>query len=286
MCPSAYNYLRFAYSVETPLFHQGATIKSQTGTQQGCPLGPLGFALGIHGVVTALASHRLLLNTWYLDDGILVGDGPAVGAAFACLGEAFKRVGPTVNSAKCRLWGPGALAASMNGCSSVPPTPWVAGSGVTVLGIPVDFPGCTSVLQEAWRKGCEDLRECTSVVTQHLDPQCAHHVLRYCLDGCKLNHLLRGADPYQVSPLVAEATDVIASAFSDIIGCGLDAARRLQVGSPFHSGGCGLKLPAMQRPAARIAALLTFAMDGQALLGLPDYASTIPPPPLCGSTAR
>ena len=35
MCPSAFNYLRFAYAAETPLFHQGSIIRSQTGTQQG-----------------------------------------------------------------------------------------------------------------------------------------------------------------------------------------------------------------------------------------------------------
>ena len=45
--PSAYNYLRLAYGASAPLYVGGTTIPSLKGIHQVCPLGPLGFALGI-----------------------------------------------------------------------------------------------------------------------------------------------------------------------------------------------------------------------------------------------
>jgi hypothetical protein len=45
LAPAAYNFLAFAYSRTAPLFTGGQMLTSETGTHQGCPLGPLGFAL-------------------------------------------------------------------------------------------------------------------------------------------------------------------------------------------------------------------------------------------------
>ena len=65
--PSVLNYLRFAYRTPAPLFTSGGVIMSSRGTHQGCPLGPLGFALGIHPIVTALQKEAgLIWSSWKL----------------------------------------------------------------------------------------------------------------------------------------------------------------------------------------------------------------------------
>ena len=59
-----------------PIPHLGKeTILSFSGVQQGDPLGPLGFALTLHFLVERIQAEgtSLELNTWFLDDGTLIG---------------------------------------------------------------------------------------------------------------------------------------------------------------------------------------------------------------------
>ena len=239
-------------------------------------MGPLGFALGIQEVIERIPQPGVLLNTWYLDDGTIIGDGGAVGAAFTFLRTELGRRGLAINAAKCRLWGPGAPIAQASGCGDTPIVEWAPGGGLTVLGTPVDFPGSCAMLRQSWENAIESLQTATTVVTSQMDPQCAHHILRYCLDGCKVNHLLRASNAYDVLPLVHQASEAIFVAMEDIIGCGLDAARRVQCGMPISAGGCGLAIPDQCMAAARISALISFEREGPSLLHLPDEAWHLP----------
>ena len=64
------------------LWHPLGQISSESGVQQGDPLGPLLFALVLHMLVASLEADDecfdLLLQAWYLDGGALAGSHPAV----------------------------------------------------------------------------------------------------------------------------------------------------------------------------------------------------------------
>ena len=60
-----------AYSAPSVLLWDGVQLSSAEGIQQGDPLGPMLFCLGIHDLVSSLSSE---FNVFYLDDGTIGGD--------------------------------------------------------------------------------------------------------------------------------------------------------------------------------------------------------------------
>ena len=113
--------------------------------------------------------------------------------------------------------GPRINSRSASRCCEVPTVNWTPGSGLTVLGTPIDYPGSTALLGDAWETACDSITEATALVTKELDPQSAHQVLRHCLDGCKVTHLPRSTDSYQVTDNVSRISDSIWEAMEDIV---------------------------------------------------------------------
>ena len=69
--PSLYKMAWQAYSKESNLYFNGTdVIGSKEGIQQGDPLGPFYFALGILSLMKSMKSE---VNIWYLDDASLCG---------------------------------------------------------------------------------------------------------------------------------------------------------------------------------------------------------------------
>ena len=59
----------------------------------------VGFSLGIHSVIEHLqTTPGLLWQTWYLDDGIIVGDALAVTTAFHQLSAELAQQGLMINA--------------------------------------------------------------------------------------------------------------------------------------------------------------------------------------------
>ena len=124
-------------------------------------MGPLGFALGLEEALEAAgpAGHAELgWESWYLDDGTLVGSPDGLATVFQALKPALAGVGLTLNVCKCQPWGPGVHAEGEPppvlpyGLAGIPVVPFGPGSGITVLGVPVDANGGRVSLRAAWDK--------------------------------------------------------------------------------------------------------------------------------------
>jgi len=74
ICPKLYPMLQQAYRCPSYLYYMQDVIMSKRGVQQGDPLGPLLFCIGIMKLTHSLSSK---LNSWYLDDGTL-GDNVSI----------------------------------------------------------------------------------------------------------------------------------------------------------------------------------------------------------------
>ena len=100
--PSIYKMIWQSYSSQSYLyFGDKDLLYSMEGVQQGDPLGPLLFSLGIRQLMKSCKSE---VNLWYLDDGTVCGDPKTVQEDLQRILEASNPLGLSVNSEKCEIF--------------------------------------------------------------------------------------------------------------------------------------------------------------------------------------
>ena len=136
--PELLPWVGWCYGSHPTLWHPLGQLSSETGVQQGDPLGPLLFSLVLHKLVLSIAQEKdclsLLSNRWYLDDGVLSGHSQAVTRAVTLIQEMGPSLGLFINVSKCELLGHGDL-------SSFPPEMKVSRvPNLEILGAPIGDP--------------------------------------------------------------------------------------------------------------------------------------------------
>ena len=99
--PKIYNYVYQNYGQHSSLLFGDGIIESSEGVQQGDPLGPFLFSLGIMDIVKSMHSE---LNIWYLDDGTIAGDAEVVLKCYEEIMKAKNTHGLEINPTKCELF--------------------------------------------------------------------------------------------------------------------------------------------------------------------------------------
>jgi len=95
------------YGSPARLYFNGQFLLSHTGVQQGDPLGPLLFSLGLHSILSRLRnSIPLPFMAWYLDDGTLIGPTKDVSLAIKFLLQESSLSGLSLNISKTELFWP------------------------------------------------------------------------------------------------------------------------------------------------------------------------------------
>ena len=283
LAPSMYPWLKTLYGQPAMLFCQGSVLLSRTGVHQGCPLGPAAFSVGIQRAAQVLERFSLTWGVFYLDDGLMVGPMERIQQAFLALREAFSAIDLGVNLKKCALWGPESAAVSQlpsdHPLRDIPVTPYIAGSGIKLLGIPVGRPGETAFQDDQLAQRVTALATSCDALGALPDPQLQHCLLRQCLDACKLQFTLRTTSTAssQAAKLLAKADDAIVGVVEEMVGGGLGAQSRQQVSLPFAVGGCGVRLPSNVRGPARLAGMAAYLQVGKRQVGVPDLAIGIVP---------
>ena len=130
-------------------------------------------------------SVDLLYQAWYLDEGVLAGDRPAVLRAMHIIEEMGPALGLHINFAKCELF-------SSKGNTFFPPAvTFSILPNMDILGAPVgDYLHCSKFIAD---KCAESKKLLTSLVD--VDLQVAFTLLRMCGGFCKMLHLTTVTPP-------------------------------------------------------------------------------------------
>ena len=305
--PSAYNWLRFCYGGDSPLLCQGRLLcMSHVGVHQGDACEPLGFALGLDIGLDQCQPRDLEWESWYLDDGHIVGKASEVLARVQDLERVLQPLGLTLNLAKCRLWGPGIQTvhqampqypselAEDHPSRRVPVVPFGGPCGITTLGVPIDapkgFPGRDPAVapecQQQWGKAVAQTVLLLERLRAYPEGQVRHALLRFCLDACRVVHLLRSTEYEEAASHPAMLRARLQEALQDLLGVGISEGIWEQACLPIRLGGLGISDPHVVQPAARVAALLNLRMHGTEAVGVPAEVLRTSSPDMQGTLVK
>ena len=234
--PQLYPFVAKCYVNAIPLVvsinGKYTSIQSEEGVQQGDPLGPFLFSLGLHSVVTKISErHPKVLIPCFLDDSTIIGSKQEVVSAYLDMKDGLATIGLDLREDKCEAYCPSGIS----GWDL--PIP-VRDEGMDILGTPV---GTDSFV----RAKCLDIvkREGDFLVKLPLldDVQSALLLLRYSAVP-KITHLLRTVPPSLMSEAAELHDSMIIKAFENIVGCGtLNGLECMQLGLDIQQGGFGLR---------------------------------------------
>lgn len=237
--PEVYSYVYSAYANPSTLFWESETISSAYGVQQGDPIGPFLFCLGIHGTVVDLKSE---INTWYLDDGCLCGDPDVVLEDFKFLAQECSKFGLEINPSKCEI-------AVLSKCPD-----YVKETGAKFRSFASDIrlvdPTQLDLLGAALHPdGVENKLgkklEIFQRMCANLDRVHAHdalYLLHHCFALPRLVYILRSSPCYR-SPQLAEFEKALRTAMENILNCQLPNLKWSWVTLPVAQGGLGIRRP-------------------------------------------
>ena len=236
--PGLYRHLWQAYSEPSCLLFGESIIPSSAGLQQGDPLGPLVFSLGVDEVSRSISSE---LNIWFLDDATIGGPAETVLADLENIIPKLREIGLTVNDAKCEL-----LLLNhpedqqdriIEQFRTVLPHVQVPElESWTLLGAPLSEAAIGPALnmkEAALRRMVEKLRV--------LDPHQALVLLKNCFSIPKLLYILRTSPTFKNIPDLETIDNTIKSAVSSITNIDFTEENWTQLTLPTGSGGLGLR---------------------------------------------
>lgn len=268
--PELEAWFRFSYGRAAVLYCDGVVLPfgSAEGVQQGDPLGPFLFALGLLDMCATL-KRRLAhstLSVWYLDDGTIVGPADEIALAWGIILEETQKVGVKVNIVKCEIWG----SASTPCLAQIPRCP---ASGFDLLGSPIGTPAfCNAYIC----KRVEKVRKAMEKLDVVDDPQIERLLLRHCLGFPRFAFAIRSAPPSHSQAAVKMFDESIQQVCDVRFGLSLTDAQRIQWHLPEGFGGLGITRAADVVEAAYLGNAISSLSLVSQLLGSSLPISAVP----------
>ena len=235
--PDYLPYVSSTYLKPSTLFCGDDTIPSNSGVQQGDPLGPMLFCLVVDKLAKSLESP---LNLWYLDDATLGGSPESVLEDFTTVMEKADELGLELNASKCELLVFGGPEDSRKQASALfrataPEVRVVKPEDLELLGAPMFSEAVTSALRKKIGQA--------QVLSGRLGLLPAHQalfILKNCLSLPKLCYILRSSECWKYKDVLDEFDEVTRRALESITNVPMSPDVFEQSSLPTSLGGLGI----------------------------------------------
>jgi hypothetical protein len=263
--PLLARYLFVAYGGSTHLVFEEELLASLEGAQQGDPLGPLFFSLGLADLwreIKPLLASPLKFAAWLLDDGVFCGTAEALTSLVDLLVALGPAYGVHPNLKKCTLFGDDIPADLLPGLPSSSRAPLAAFTHLGAYCGP-DAVEKDRFVAKAVSKVAQQMRVFGVVAAE--DPLAAYSLLRACGHRSALNYLLRCCGSAPCLSVADAAVDVFGESLWGSTSLPLSAPgpppgvaplAHQQIALPIRFGGFGLVRVSILAPVALFASLL------------------------------
>ena len=248
--PELFPWTLWCYGQHPSLLHSLGTISSESGVQQGDPMGSLLFCLVLQKLVSAIAEDKdcssLLFHKWYIDDGVIAGPKQAVAHALSIIQDLGPPLGLHINIAKCELYSPCDLSLFPSDMKRF------TSPHFEILGAPIgDIIFCGKFVAQKRAEARHLLTQLEEVGS--VDPQVALLLLRLCGSFCRLVHLARSIPPSLIVDGLALFDNDVRHCFAECTMVDTSDAAWQQAQLSLSRGGLGLRRLSLHSPAAYIA---------------------------------
>ena len=248
--PEIARFVEAAYGQNSNLNFGESTILSTTGTHQGCPLAPLLTALTIQPVAKKVQEvDGMRQNSWFLDDGELIGKKEALGKAWDILVEEGAPRGLHLNPDKSVVFCPGHDEHDLDPLGKGVQR---AVGGIKLLGAPIGEDG---FVEAVLRKRLAGVQAMLGELHQLEDPHIELTLLRNCFALPKFSFALRTVDTSRHPAVLEEFDSSVKEAAEAILGAPLPPLQYGQAALPISMGGLGLRQAKQHGSAAYLASV-------------------------------
>ena len=218
------------------------TISSAEGLQQGDPMAPLLFCLGIRGILTSLKSKATVA---YLDDVTLFGNVDDVREDFARIRKESAAIGLSCNPSKCEVTPISGEAMEVCPGTELPGAVHVHLQDCTLLGAALGSRSMQAMLE----KHTNQMRRFKQNLAE-LQAHDAFYLLKNCLSMPKLLFSLRTSPCFAYTDALTSLDNSLRETISSILNVVCNEAEWAQAALPAKMGGLGIPSPSSIASAA------------------------------------
>ena len=219
-CPELTNLVRWLYELEPHLVTVGGdTVRSSTGTQQGCTLSNPLFALTMQYIARKLVINGLRVKQFYWDDTALVGTPEAVSKALEVICSLSVETGLNFRWKKCHLYGTPAVVERCKALTTpaFPDNIVIHDSYDMILYLKAPIGSDQFVAQ--WLKSkLSKLENIIKVISQMPFKHEGFTLLRSCAAECRVMYLMRVLPPRQMERFMLDFDKALQRGFEEILG--------------------------------------------------------------------
>lgn len=251
-------WFAYTHGGPAPLFFRHRLLFATTGVQQGDPLSPAYFAMGLHPAISPLL-RSLPLTRYYLDDGFPTGTAAALRDELPGLLARLAAINlqPNLQKSHTMSIDPEPLHAS------IPHRLWT--DGTEVLGVPL---GGAEHEANHLTSRVAKVQAALKCLGSMPDKHAAMVLAKSCVGTPSILHLLRCIPPSSTLQAATSLRDELASFVDGLIGTAPHTDALIQFHLPQSMGGFGVTNPTLMAAPAYLTTRISLAFF---------YPSTGPP---------